>query len=186
MSFEEIRLLWVTTGSHLTFFVRLLVFLARTLKRQPRFVPRVQFVSPFAVNAVVVSCRHKVEWSALIESLIELLEKISVAGKIISHRTSVNSISFIGPARSVLVMSQQDRVFPHSCSAKDCICKKPSSSSSSSCARRRCMSPSQKRLFSAAPPGCHTACHSVVLVLATCPASKHHVVDIAAVDVLQS
>ena len=60
------------------------------------------------------------------------------------------------------------------------------SSSSSSYARRRCLSPSRKRLSSSAPPGCHRACPSVVSVLATCPTSKHHVVGSAAVDVLQS
>ena len=34
--------------------------------------------------------------------------------------------------------------------------------SSSSYARRRCLSPSPKQLSSSAPPGCHTACPSVV------------------------
>ena len=45
---------------------------------------------------------------------------------------------------------------------------------------------SWKQLSSWAPAGCHRACPSVVLVLATCPASEHHVVGSAAVDVLQS
>ena len=59
-------------------------------------------------------------------------------------------------------------------------------SSWSSYARRRCLSLSPELLSSSAPPGCHRACPSVVSVLATCPASEHHAVGRAAVDVLQS
>ena len=59
-------------------------------------------------------------------------------------------------------------------------------SSSSSYARRRCLSPSRKRLSSSAPPCCHKVCPSVASVLATCPASEQHVAGSAAVDVLQS
>ena len=44
--------------------------------------------------------------------------------------------------------------------------------------------PSQKQLSSSAPPGCHRACLSVVLVLAICPASEHHVIGSAVVDFL--
>ena len=47
--------------------------------------------------------------------------------------------------------------------------------SSLSYARRRC---GERR-----SPGCHRACPSVVSVLATCPASEHHVVGSAVVDV---
>ena len=41
----------------------------------------------------------------------------------------------------------------------------------------RCLLPSQKWLLSSAPPGCHKAWPSVVLVLATCPASEHHAIN---------
>ena len=58
-----------------------------------------------------------------------------------------------------------------------------SSSSSSSYARWRCLLPSRRWLSSRAPTGFHRACPSVVWVQATCPTSKHHVVDSAAVDV---
>ena len=58
-------------------------------------------------------------------------------------------------------------------------------SSSSSYARRRCLSPSRKRLSSSAPPCCHKVCPSVASVLATCPASEHHVAGSAVVHVLQ-
>ena len=58
--------------------------------------------------------------------------------------------------------------------------------SSSSYVRQRCLSPSWKWLSSSAPPGCHKACPSVVLVQATCPTSEHHIHGSAAVDLLQS
>ena len=64
--------------------------------------------------------------------------------------------------------------------------KKKTASSCYSNTRRRCLSPSRKRLPSSAPPGCHRDCPSVVSVLATCPASELDVVGSAAVDVLQS
>ena len=61
-----------------------------------------------------------------------------------------------------------------------------SSSSPSSYARRRCSLPSRKWLSSSAPPGWHRPCPSVVLDLATYPASEHHVIDSTVLDVLHT
>ena len=59
-------------------------------------------------------------------------------------------------------------------------------SSSSLYARWKCLLPSWKQLSFLTPPGCHRACPSVVLVLATCLTSEYHVIGNAVVDVLQS
>ena len=78
-----------------------------------------------------------------------------------------------------------DYVHLNFCAKEDIACHQQAGYSSSSYTRQRCLLPSRKQLSSLAPPGCHKALPSVVLVLATYSTSEHHVVGSAAVDVLQ-
>ena len=101
----------------------------------------------------------------------------------------VISLTFLLPSEECTLVLSLFLINPavtSSCGLTPTNERRASSSSSSSYARRRCLLPSRKRLSSSAPPGYHRAAPSVVSVLATCPASEHHVVGSAAVDVLQS